>query len=38
VRRVGAADLWVAYEPTLERAVLPQIEDIVTAARDLVAY
>jgi 2-oxoisovalerate dehydrogenase E1 component len=38
VRRIGAADIWVPYEPTLERAVLPQTEDIVAAARDLVAY
>jgi 2-oxoisovalerate dehydrogenase E1 component len=33
VRRVGAADTHVAYEPTLERAVLPQVEGIEQAAR-----
>ena len=35
VRRVGAADTHVAYEPTLERAVLPQVEGIEEAARRL---
>ena len=38
VRRVAAKDTHVAYEPTLEAATLPQVEDIVTAARDLLAY
>jgi 2-oxoisovalerate dehydrogenase E1 component len=38
VRRVAAADTHVAYEPTLERAILPQTEDIVRAARALVEY
>ena len=33
VRRVGASDTFVAYEPTLERAILPQTEGIVAAAR-----
>jgi 2-oxoisovalerate dehydrogenase E1 component len=28
VSRIGAADTNVAYEPTLERATLPQVEDI----------
>ena len=31
VRRVGAVDTWVAYEPSLERAVLPQVDTIVEA-------
>jgi 2-oxoisovalerate dehydrogenase E1 component len=35
VRRVTATDTFVAYEPTLERAILPQVEDIVAAASDL---
>ena len=35
VRRLGALDTPVAYEPTLERAVLPQVDDITRAARDL---
>jgi 2-oxoisovalerate dehydrogenase E1 component len=38
VRRVGAADTHVAYEPGLERAVLPQTDDIAAAARSLLAY
>ena len=38
VRRVAAKDAWVAYDPGLEGAVLPQTADIVTAARDLAAY
>ncbi|HUR18580.1 MAG TPA: thiamine pyrophosphate-dependent enzyme [Acidimicrobiales bacterium] len=38
VRRVAAKDTHVAYEPTLEAATLPQIEDIVAAARALLAY
>ena len=35
VRRVAAADTHVAYEPTLAQAILPQVSDVVTAARDL---
>jgi pyruvate/2-oxoglutarate/acetoin dehydrogenase E1 component len=38
VRRVGALDTHVAYEPTLEAATLPQVDDIAAAARDLLAY
>ena len=38
VRRVGRPDCHVAYEPTLEAAVLPQVADIDTAARDLLAF
>jgi len=38
VRRVAAADTWVAYEPTLERATLPQVVDVVEAARSLASY
>ncbi len=38
VRRVGAADCHVPYEPTLEQAVLPQVDDITAAARDLLAF
>ena len=38
VRRVAAIDSHVAYEPTLERAVLPQTDQITTAARDLARY
>jgi 2-oxoisovalerate dehydrogenase E1 component len=38
ISRVGATDTFVAYEPTLEAAILPQSEDIATAARALLAY
>ncbi len=38
VRRVAAADCHVPYEPTLEDAVLPQVADVETAARDLLAF
>ena len=38
VRRVGALDTPVGYEPGLERAILPQVEDIARAARDLAAW
>jgi 2-oxoisovalerate dehydrogenase E1 component len=37
VGRVGAADTPVAYEPGLEKAILPQVEDIVTAAESVLA-
>ena len=36
VRRVGAKDTWVAYEPTLERAALPQVDDTAAAAPTIV--
>ncbi|HUO47941.1 MAG TPA: alpha-ketoacid dehydrogenase subunit beta [Acidimicrobiales bacterium] len=35
VGRVAATDTFVPYEPTLEQAVLPQVEDIAEAARRL---
>jgi 2-oxoisovalerate dehydrogenase E1 component len=38
VRRVAAADTHVAYEPTLAAAILPQVSDVVTAARDLLQF
>jgi 2-oxoisovalerate dehydrogenase E1 component len=38
VGRVGAQDCHVAYEPSLEHAVLPQASDIAAAARHLLAY
>ncbi len=38
VMRVGALDCHVAYEPTLEDAILPQPDDIAAKARDLLAY
>ena len=38
VARVGATDTFVAYEPTLEQAILPQVDDIEQAARELAAF
>ena len=38
IRRVTATDTHVAYEPTLERAILPQVEDIVAAARSTLSF
>jgi 2-oxoisovalerate dehydrogenase E1 component len=38
VVRIGAKDCHVAYEPTLEDAILPQADDIATALRTLLAY
>lgn len=38
VRRVGALDTNVAYEPTLEDAILPQVTDIEAAARNLAQF
>jgi 2-oxoisovalerate dehydrogenase E1 component len=38
VRRVAALDTHVAYEPTLEDAILPQVEDISGALTDLCAF
>ncbi|HUY64476.1 MAG TPA: dehydrogenase E1 component subunit alpha/beta [Acidimicrobiales bacterium] len=35
VRRVAATDTFVAYAPMLERAILPQVDDIAAAAREL---
>jgi 2-oxoisovalerate dehydrogenase E1 component len=37
VRRVGALDVHVAYEPTLEDVILPQVDDVAVAAADLLA-
>ena len=36
--RIGAKDTFVAYEPTLEQAILPQIDTIEEAARRLAAF
>jgi pyruvate/2-oxoglutarate/acetoin dehydrogenase E1 component len=32
---VTATDTFVAYEPSLEHAILPQVEDIAAAATEL---
>lgn len=38
VRRIGSMDTFVAYQPVLEDAILPQPEKILTAIRELRAY
>jgi 2-oxoisovalerate dehydrogenase E1 component len=38
VRRVGAQDTCVAYSPVLERAILPQVDDIYAAAKSLAEF
>jgi 2-oxoisovalerate dehydrogenase E1 component len=38
VRRLAGKDVYVPYHPRLEDAVLPQVEDIQQAARELASY
>jgi 2-oxoisovalerate dehydrogenase E1 component len=38
VRRVAAQDTWVAYSPALEDAILPQVNDLVREAVNLLRY
>jgi 2-oxoisovalerate dehydrogenase E1 component len=38
VARVTAKDCHVAYEPTLEDAILPQVDDIAARAKELLAF
>ena len=38
VRRVGAMDTFVAYQPILEDAILPQPEDLVREIKDLLRF
>jgi len=38
VRRVAAKDTWVAYEPGLEREILPQQDDVLAAIENLAGY
>ncbi len=38
VRRVGATDTFVGYAPQLEDFILPQIDDVERALRDLMKY
>ena len=38
VRRVAAMDTFVAYQPVLEDAILPQAEHLFKAMSDLAAY
>jgi 2-oxoisovalerate dehydrogenase E1 component len=38
VRRVAAKDVFVAYQPVLEDAILPQAEDLLRAMKELAEY
>jgi 2-oxoisovalerate dehydrogenase E1 component len=38
VRRVAAMDTFVAYQPVLEDAILPQVEDLYRAMGELAAF
>ena len=38
VARVAAKDTWVAYHPSLENVILPQVEDLVREGERLLAY
>src|SRR5262249_2142437 len=38
VKRVAALDTFVAYAPEVEDEVLPQIDDVLNAIRELAAY
>jgi 2-oxoisovalerate dehydrogenase E1 component len=38
VRRLGALDTFVAYNPVLEDVILPQVSDLLEAMRDLRRY
>ena len=38
VRRVGAMDTWVAYSPRLEKAILPQVEDVLEGMLELAEW
>ena len=38
VRRIGALDTFVAYNPDLEDVILPQIDDVFEAAKQAVGY
>ncbi len=38
VRRVTSTDTFVAYAPTLENAILPQVNDLAEAMAELAAY
>lgn len=38
VKRVAAKDTWVAYSPVLEDFILPQVDDLIGAGLNLLAY
>jgi 2-oxoisovalerate dehydrogenase E1 component len=38
VKRIGALDTFVGYNPALEDEILPQVRDVLAAMRDLAKY
>ena len=38
VKRVASLDTWVAYAPQVERAILPEPEDVFRAIQDIKAF
>ena len=38
VRRVAAMDTFVAYQPRLENAILPQVDDLFRAMKELADF
>ena len=38
VRRIAAPDAPVPFAPSLEKAYIPQVDDVAAALRDLAAY
>ena len=38
VKRIGALDTFAAYNPDLEDLILPQVDDVAEAARELARY
>jgi 2-oxoisovalerate dehydrogenase E1 component len=38
VGRVAALDTWVAYQPQLENAILPQVDDLTAEMERLLSY
>jgi 2-oxoisovalerate dehydrogenase E1 component len=38
VRRVASLDTWVGYAPQLERAILPEPDDVLRAIQDIKAF
>jgi 2-oxoisovalerate dehydrogenase E1 component len=38
VRRIGALDTFVGYNPSLEDAILPQVSSLAAAIRELARY
>ena len=38
VKRVASLDTWVAYAPQMERAILPEPDDVFRAIKDIKAF